>query len=292
MSAYTTRTPVDRNVASFMAIDANVAYALDTGGNLWRDGLPAGGHTKIDGNVKAFQPIPGDYYVYVLGADGNLWFEPNGIAGRTFVAGGVQAFQAMGIGFVYWKDAPNNLWYQVANAAPTLVGDRPNVNTFHAASQSAIYVLGSDAKLWNENGDYTHRSLVEPNVLAYAPVDGTNVYVEETDAALWNEAGVLEQSLPGGLERPLRFAPIDDNYLLVEGGDGKPLARGARLELPRPRRRQRESLQPHRHDGRVGARQRREPLARGAPRRTTRVHGDPFERLVDNRYLADGPVHD
>ena len=216
-SAYTTRAPVNSNVASFKSLDANVAYALDTSGDLWRDSLSSAEHTRIDGSVKAFQPIAGDYYVYVLGENGNLWFEPNGTAGRSLVAPGVQAFQATGIGFVYWKDASNNLWYQVDTAPPTLVDS--SVNDFYVIDNSAIYVLGTDANLWNENGSASNRSLVQPDVLTYFPVDSSHVYVEDTTATLWNENGSWNNRFPVD-SSVLRYYPIDASSVLVEGGDG------------------------------------------------------------------------
>ena len=72
-------SPIDSNIESFKALDTSTVYALDSSGNLWKETLSPASHTKIDGNVKAFQPLAGDYWVYVLGTDGNLWLEPNGI---------------------------------------------------------------------------------------------------------------------------------------------------------------------------------------------------------------------
>jgi hypothetical protein len=216
-SAYTTRAPIDSSIVSFKSVDATTAYALDSSGRLWRDTVSPASHVQVDANVSAFQPMPGDGFVYVLGTNGNLWLEPNSISGRTLVASGVVRFQALGIGYVLRTDSSENLWYQIGSYAPSKVDG--NVASFKAISDSAIYVLGTDGKLWNENGSMSNRFMVDQNVAQYFPADATHVYVEGTDSVLWNENGTAGNRFEVD-SSVASFYPFSDSTVYVLGSNG------------------------------------------------------------------------
>jgi hypothetical protein len=102
-----------------------------------------------------------------------------------------------------------------------------NVRSFQALDQQHAFVLGSDGRLWAENGPWgsvpPSRSPVDANVVAFQALDGQHAYVLGTDARLWDEKG------PWGSVPPSRspvdagvhaFQALDNQHAYVLGTDG------------------------------------------------------------------------
>jgi hypothetical protein len=207
----------------------------------------------VDGSVAAFQAIDGNV-VYVLGTNGNLWLETGTMANRTLVRAGVKSFQVAN-GTVWSLDTTGNLYRQVAGGGfvfvdgtvasfqalgPTLAyvlgtdgklwrenGDYTargapvdyTVKAFRGIDQDRVFVLGTDDKLWREDGDWTERTPVDASVASFFAADASVAYVLGTDSALWREPiGFPRARIDGAVKA---FAPLDASTVFVVGTDGK-----------------------------------------------------------------------
>jgi hypothetical protein len=103
-----------------------------------------------------------------------------------------------------------------------------NVRSFQALDQQHAFVLGSDGRLWAENGPWgtvpPSRSPVDANVVAFQALDGQHAYVLGTDGRLWEEYG------PWGSVPPSRslvdagvssFQALDGQHAYVLGTDAR-----------------------------------------------------------------------
>ncbi len=173
------RQHVDGNVRSFQTIDANKVFVLGNDGNLWLETGPWGTvpPSRIEiggGNIAAFQALgsaPG-LQVFVLAHDGTLWLNTvgGGSSGQQVGGGNIAAFQvAPGTNNQVYVLAKNRtFWLNTVGEGATAPQIDANAVAFHAIDNDHVYVLGSDGKLWLEQGPWGHvpptRQLVDQNV--------------------------------------------------------------------------------------------------------------------------------
>jgi hypothetical protein len=209
------RSYIDSCVRSFRALSATSALVLGLDNSLWLETAPWNStpphRTRIDGNVGAFQMV-NDNTIFVLGTNGLLWEEtaPYGPDHRTLVAGttngntsydlwGVASFEAISTTqvLVLYNGWANSGWlgrlvYPYAVPANYSLVDG-NVDSFEAVNvQSStgpppnIYVLGTNANLWNEYGAYgpNNRNQVDSSVRRFQ-VMGQQLAAGGNDDQFW-----------------------------------------------------------------------------------------------------------
>jgi hypothetical protein len=97
------------------------------------------------------------------------------------------------------------------------------VAAFKPVGGNEVYVLGTDGKLWDEQGDKNTRTLVDVNVLAFQPIPSSRVvWVLDRNHALWRD-------YPTSVTRDLQpvdtnvaaFHALDAYYVYVKGTDNK-----------------------------------------------------------------------
>ncbi len=141
----------------------------------------------VDYRVFQYFPVDADN-IYVQGMDGNLWLEHpvEGLSARQYqdanpvrVEGAGQVAYVKGWDFKLWREAPGQ------GHGPNPVDQ--NVLAFHALDPSFVFVEGEDNRLWREDGDSTHRDLVDADVRDFQPTSLVTVWVEGSDGKLWRE---------------------------------------------------------------------------------------------------------
>jgi hypothetical protein len=223
---------VAQTVAEFRATPAGPLLILEKDGTLWRadgdganrafldhqvaDAQPAGdgvyvlgtdkrlsrlhadGKTRdpVDDNVAAFQAVDASI-VFVLGTDGALWRETGDMHNRVKIGQPVAAFEYVADGDTTYVLTPTHfLWRQTGTGTPSQVDH--DVAAFHAVDSSLVYVMGSDARLWQELGDRAQAALVDgdlalklgPAAFQFAgkgDVEGQAIYALDRKHELWAE---------------------------------------------------------------------------------------------------------
>ena len=136
---------------------------LGTDGNLWLEQAPFGkvppARQPVDANVRAFQALGVNAFVWVLGTDGKLWLEqaPFGRVPpkRQQIDANVLAFQPLDINDVIVLGSDGNLWLEQApfgTVPPKRQQIDGNVMEFMASDTQNVLVLGTDGKLVAREG--------------------------------------------------------------------------------------------------------------------------------------------
>jgi hypothetical protein len=188
-------TFLDHEVADFQPV-GDVVYIAGTDKRLWR--LRADGKTRdpVDEKVAAFQAIS-PTLVFVLGSDGALWRETGDFHNRVKVGQPIAAFDYVADGDTAYVLTPSHfLWRQHATDAPRQVDH--DVAAFHPVDMNLVYVLATDARLWQELGDRSQAVLVDGDLAvklgadafqfaSTGDVDGQVVYMLDRAHRLWAE---------------------------------------------------------------------------------------------------------
>jgi hypothetical protein len=102
--------------------------------------------------------------------------------------------------------------------------------SFEALSDTQIFVMGSDARLWLEQGPFGQqippaRQQVDASVQKFQALSGTEVLVLGNDGKLWLEHGPFGQQVPPTRQQVdssvQAFQALSDTEALVLGADGK-----------------------------------------------------------------------
>jgi hypothetical protein len=180
------RILIEQKVADFQPLD-KILYVRGTDGALWREAGTA--RTLVDKQVASFQAIDAGT-VYVLSTDGKLWRETGDMHTRSLVAGAIKAFRYVPDGnTTYVLTTSHILWRQAGSQKPEQV-DR-DVADFRAVDMNLVYVLGRDDRLWKELGNRDQAVLVDSDVMAGATsfqvLDAQHVLLIDQDRKLWSE---------------------------------------------------------------------------------------------------------
>jgi len=189
------RTFLDHQVGDFQPA-ADSVYVLGTDKRLSRLHADGKGRDAVDENVSSFQAIDSTT-VFVLGTDGALWRETGDMHNRVKIGQPVAAFEYVADGDATYVLTPSHfLWRQDAKEPPRQVDH--DVAAFHAVDANLVYVLATDARLWQELGDRSQASLVDgdlavklgPDAFQFASngdVEGQAVYMLDRKHQLWAE---------------------------------------------------------------------------------------------------------
>jgi len=149
---------LDHEVADFQPV-GDVVYVLGKDKRLWRLSADGKSRDPVDENVAAFQAVDASL-VFVLGTDGALWRETGNFHNRTKVAQPVSAFEYVAAGDTTYVLAPNHvLWRQKGKDGPEQVDH--DVAAFRTVDMNVAYVLATDGRLWQEQGDRSQALLVD-----------------------------------------------------------------------------------------------------------------------------------
>lgn len=211
-----TRQPAGNDVIAFQALGDNEVYVIDGNHNLWQRTGPWSNpaHTMVAAGSQSVQAFPTTPpRAYVLDTAGTLWGQigPWG-ANQTNrqVDTGVRAFQGIGVldeGYqVFVLDTTGNLYYEFGLWG-TIRRARVdgNVRKFQMISETELYVLGDNGKLWLEQlnpdppGFKMTRVLIDEHATTFHALDTRYVCVIGTDGKLWVE------SAPWGPVPPHRY---------------------------------------------------------------------------------------
>jgi hypothetical protein len=113
----------------------------------------------------------------------------------------------------------------IGGSTPTTSATIPTATAFPTAADKA-YVLGSDGKLWLENGPWgtvpPARTQVDGSVAKFQPLDANTAYVLGTDGKLWLEHGPWGAVPPGRAlveSNVAKFQALDANTVYVLAAD-------------------------------------------------------------------------
>jgi hypothetical protein len=189
------RTFLDHEVADVQSAGESV-YVLGTDKHLSRLHADGKGRDPVDDNVSAFQAVDSTI-VFVLGADGALWRETGDMHNRVKIGQPVAGFEYVAAGDTTYVLTPSHfLWRQIGVETSRQVDH--DVAAFHAVDANLVYVLATDARLWQEGRDRSQASLVDgdlavklgPAAFQFASkgdIDGQAVYVLDRKHGLWAE---------------------------------------------------------------------------------------------------------
>lgn len=189
------RTFVDHEVGDVQPAGDSL-YVLGTDKRLSRLHADGKGRDPVDEKVSAFQAVDSTT-VFVLGSDGALWRETGDMHNRVKIGQPVQAFEYLGDGDATYILTPTHfLWRQTGKEPPRQVDH--DVAAFHAVDASLVYVLATDARLWQELDDRSKAVLVEgdlavklgPAAFQFASkgdVEGQAIYLLDRKHGLWAE---------------------------------------------------------------------------------------------------------
>jgi hypothetical protein len=189
------RAFLDHEVGDFQPV-GDLVYIAGTDKRLWRLHADGKGRDLVDENVAAFQAVDSTL-VFVLGTDGALWREIGDLHNRVKVGQPIAAFEYVADGDTAYVLTPNHLlWRQVGKAASEQVDH--DVAAFHAVDRTLVYVLATDARLWQELGDRSRALLVDGDLAvklggaafqfaSTGNVEGQAVYLLDRQHRLWAE---------------------------------------------------------------------------------------------------------
>ena len=94
---------------------------------------------------------------------------------------------------------------------------------FQALTPNAVFLLGSDGRLWNQSGPFNHCAMWEAGgVQSFQAVSANQVFVLGSDGNLWYEPGpfpaVPRQQWEGSVQK---FQAVTANSVFVLGHDGR-----------------------------------------------------------------------
>jgi hypothetical protein len=208
------RKQISASIAQLDALNDSLLFAVGTDGKLYRYVTATKQATVVTADA-AQVALLADGAIMVLGSDGTLWrMNPDGSA-RTAVGHGVAGFQSVDASTLYVLGR-DQILTRFINGRPALVDK--TVAAFQAADAGSIAVLGTDGKLWNETGDFTHRTLLARQVAAFQIFPG-GLYLLATDRTLWrrNDAQSPEQ-----IDHDISaFRAVDMTLVYVVGTDGR-----------------------------------------------------------------------
>jgi hypothetical protein len=102
-----------------------------------------------------------------------------------------------------------------------------SVRAFRPFDGRAVYVLGTDGKLWREFGTWNNaaepRVEIDQSVTAFRPLNADTIFVLRNDGALWRESGAwtLSRQSRTKVDGNVRgFKALDDVLVYVLGKDG------------------------------------------------------------------------
>ena len=183
---------VAQSVSRFRATEAGPLYVLEKDGTLWRSDGDGSNRTFLDHQVGDVQPA-GDS-VYVLGTDKRLSRLHTDGKGRDPVDENVSAFQAINSTTVFVLGTDGALWRESGDMHNRVKIGQPVAGFEYVADAETIYVLTPSHFLWRQTETETSRQ-VDHDVAAFHAVDAKLVYVLATDARLWQELGDRSQAL-------------------------------------------------------------------------------------------------
>ncbi len=104
----------------------------------------------------------------------------------------VRGFLAQAVwAWVWVLDNAGDLWLDTAPFGSKRQQVDGNVLAFQPLDIDHVVVLGTDRKLWLEQGPFGHvppsRQQIDANVMAFTATDENNVLVLGTDGRLWRE---------------------------------------------------------------------------------------------------------
>ena len=175
---------------------ADSIYVLGTDKRLSR--LHADGKTRdvVDENVSAFQVVDSTT-VFVLGTDGALWRETGDMHDRVKIGQPVAAFEYLADRDTTYILTPGHFLWRLYGKETSRQVDH-DVAAFHAVDAHLVYVLATDARLWQEPGDRSQAVLVDGDLAVKlgaaafqfagkGNVDGQAIYRLDRQHALWAE---------------------------------------------------------------------------------------------------------
>ncbi|WP_158816451.1 hypothetical protein [Methylocapsa sp. S129] len=189
------RTFLDHEVADVQPAGDSV-YVLGTDKHLSRLHADGKGRDPVDDNVSAFQAVDSTI-VFVLGTDGALWRETGDMHNRVKIGQPITAFEYVADGDTTYVLTPSHfLWRQTGTGTPQQVDH--DVAAFHTVDVNLVYVLATDARLWQELGDRSQAVLVDGDLAVKSgaaafqfaskgDVEGQAVYVLDRKHGLWVE---------------------------------------------------------------------------------------------------------
>jgi hypothetical protein len=170
-------------VHRFEAAEANLLYAIDKDGKLWRWTVDTKDARMVDQDVAAIQSVDG--HAFVQHTDGTLWRMRLDGSERARIDKAVAAFQAINAGLVYVLTTDGTLWRETGDAGKRQEVDH-TVASFQAVDASLVFVLAADRQLWRETDTAQSRTQVAKDIAAFQYVaGGDTIYVLTADATLW-----------------------------------------------------------------------------------------------------------
>jgi hypothetical protein len=185
-------TMVAQSVSQFRATEAGPLFVLEKDGTLWRAEADGSNQTFLDHEVSDFQPV-GDL-VYIAGTDKRLWRLHADGKGRDLVDEDVAAFQAIDSAVVFVLGTDGALWRETGDFHHRVKIGQPIAAFEYVADGDTAYVLTPNHILWCQSGTDKPRQ-VDHDVAAFHAVDRKLVYVLATDARLWQELGDRSQAV-------------------------------------------------------------------------------------------------
>jgi hypothetical protein len=183
---------VAQSVSQFRASEAGPLFELEKDGTLWRSDGDGSNRTFLDHEIADVQPA-GDS-VYVLGTDKRLSRLHADGKGRDPVDENVSTFQAVDATIVFVLGTDGALWRETGDMHNRVKIGQPVAAFEYVADGDTTYVLTPSHFLWRQHGTETSRQ-VDHDVAAFHTVDMNLVYVLATDARLWQELGDRSQAV-------------------------------------------------------------------------------------------------
>jgi hypothetical protein len=196
---------VAQSVSAFRATNAGPLLVLEKDGTLWRSDGDGAGRSFLDHEVSDAQPT-GDA-VYVLGTDKRLSRLHADGKTRDAVDDNVSAFQAVDSTTVFVLGTDGALWRETGDMHNRVKIGQPVTAFEYVADGDTTYVLTPSRFLWRQNGKETSRQ-VDHDVAAFHAVDANLVYVLATDARLWQELGDRSQAALVDGDLAVKLGPI------------------------------------------------------------------------------------
>jgi hypothetical protein len=204
-------------VHRFEAAEANLLFAIDKDGKLWRWTVDTKDARMVDQDVAAVQAIDG--HAFVQHTDGTLWRTRLDGSERIRIDQAVAAFQAINASLVYVLTTNGTLWRETGDAGKRQEVDH-TVTSFQAVDASLVFVLAADGQLWRETGTAQSRTFVAKDIAAYQYIaGGDTTYVLAADGTLWRKGPKGE---PEQVDRSVAaFRAADMHLAYVLGRDGR-----------------------------------------------------------------------
>jgi hypothetical protein len=176
------------NVIQFSGTPSQIVYFKPQGTFDVYRAWPGFVGEKIYGNGLEFVGVDATHvYIRDAGTSAQLYlFYPGTKQSPLLCDGLVENFRPND-GLIYVHGIDTKLWREVPGAGhgPNPVDDQ--VGGYQPWDTSFIFVQGYDRNLWREDGDWTHRDLVDGNVSDFQATSLHTVWVRGLDGKLWRE---------------------------------------------------------------------------------------------------------